>query len=109
MHGELFWRYDNDNVRFFIMCSDVFAWGTADCEELTPDNIHELRKAHDDLCNIDPKHALLTGDLFAARMRKMRPQGAAYPTNKEIWPLLDACGPERELDALNPFGRPDPE
>lgn len=44
------------------------------------------------------------GDLFAARVRSMRPQGAAYKVryDKSIWPLFDACGPEREIGMGNP-------
>ena len=35
-------------------------------------------------------------ELFSARVRKMRPQGASYKLYpKELWPLFDACGPER--------------
>lgn len=43
-------------------------------------------------------------DLFAARVRGMRPQGAAYTFYPpETWPLFDACGPEREIGFGNPY------
>lgn len=44
------------------------------------------------------------GDLFAARVRGMRPQGAAYKVryDKSIWHLFNECGPERETGPGNP-------
>lgn len=43
-------------------------------------------------------------DLFAARSRKMRPQGAAYKVRypEELWGLFNAAGPEREVGLGNP-------
>jgi hypothetical protein len=108
LHSELYWRFDNNEAKFFVMCSDVFHWGTADCEEITPNNIKEFWKAHGDLYAIDSEHAeIWTGDLFAARMRKMRPQGAAYPKDRALWPLFDACGPKRKVDLSNPKNHPE--
>jgi hypothetical protein len=88
------------------MCSDEFAWGTADLEQITPENIHELERAIADVKAIDKDigHAFI---LFAARQRKMRPQGAAYPKDKELWPLFDACGPKREVNMINPHRHPE--
>lgn len=36
-------------------------------------------------------------------MRKERPQGACYPSNKDLWPLFDACGPEKPTGFGNPY------
>jgi hypothetical protein len=45
-------------------------------------------------------------ELFCARVRKMRPQGAWYAYCPEAeWPLFDACGPERGVDAGNPYAQ----
>jgi hypothetical protein len=43
-------------------------------------------------------------DLFVARVRNMRPQGAAYKVRypEEIWGLFNAAGPEREVGLGNP-------
>lgn len=43
-------------------------------------------------------------DLFCARVRGERPQGAAYKVRypEELWPLFDAAGPEREVGFGNP-------
>ena len=44
------------------------------------------------------------GELFCARIRKMRPQGACYAYyDKKDWHLFDACGPERECGFGNPM------
>lgn len=43
-------------------------------------------------------------DLYSCRIEGMRPQGAVYRHNKkELWPLFDACGPEREVGLGNPY------
>lgn len=87
------------------MCSDLFEWGTADCEEITPDNFPELKRAVADVSAID-RYSSWGPELFCARVRKMRPQGACY---RSIPPLLtdlfDACGPERKVDMCNPQTR----
>lgn len=115
----LSWRFDdNDKLSFFINCSDVFYWATSDAEDVTPDNISILEKSFKDLENIDYDYAYAYGStLFCARLRKMRPQGAAYPfssftipecdpqdleTYQKVWNLFDAAGPEREVGTFNP-------
>lgn len=89
-----------------VNTNDLFAWGCADCEEVTPANIHELRKAYDD-CKAAYKFGRVYGTtLFACRVNKMRPQGAAYPRGEAfelLAPLLNACGPEREVGHGNPY------
>lgn len=56
---------------------------------------------------MEPKSVTVTmqaSSLFACRSRKMRPQGACYPDDHpELWPLFDACGPEREVGMGNPY------
>lgn len=43
-------------------------------------------------------------DLYAARVREMRPQGACYSRYpEEAWPLFHAAGPEREVGHGNPY------
>jgi len=86
--SELWW---NEDLNFSAICNDVFWWGTADCEDITPDTIVMLEKALAD-------GGILYGMmLYCARQRKMRPQGAIYKDiDKKYWPLFDACGPERK-------------
>lgn len=109
--GDLYWRTDDEYepCTFFVNCNDVFAWACADCEEITPENIDELERAMQDCI----KASNLTGGeiygemLFCCRIRKMRPQGAAYPKKcPDLWPLFDACGPERKTDFGNPHPHP---
>lgn len=105
--GLIRWRRDKQGQLIpFILCSDLFYWGVADLEDITPDNVGELKQAHDDLGAINPDEfwGYYAGDLFCARIREMRPQGAAYSSySKDIWPLFDACGPEREAGYGNPY------
>lgn len=106
MEGSLYWRCDGEYapIKFFINCNDVFAWGCADSEEITPENLSALKQAIEDCNKIIPNYGpIYGGDLFCARTRKFRPQGAAYPSKKELWPLFDACGPEREVGFGNPY------
>lgn len=112
VEGMLLWRTDmftSDGSHVFpfavhVSCNDVFAWGCADAEQITPANLPELRKALEDVSATAKKWS--GGDavsLFAARIRQHRPQGACYPDDRDLWPLFDACGPERELGIGNPY------
>jgi hypothetical protein len=65
-------------------------------------NSPEFKEAYSH--QIWPHKFLPIGDLFAARVRKMRPQGAAYKVryDESIWHLFNECGPEREVGNGNP-------
>ena len=95
---DLSWRMDGEYapIRFYINCGDLFYWATADAEDLTPDNITIMEQAIEDCKKLVLWGTIYADSLFAARVRKMRPQKPAYPKNHpELWPLYDACGPER--------------
>jgi hypothetical protein len=83
--------------KVFVICNDVFYWGTADLEEVTPENFHILEQSL--------KDDEFYGDiLFCARVRKMRPQGAFYKSlDDNQKKLFNECGPEREIDLTNPY------
>ena len=86
-------------------CNDLFYWAVADAEHITEETLQDFNKAIDDCAgNKD-----LGAWLYCSRIRKMRPQGAAYSyIPEELWPLFDACGPERPTDSSafgNPFKR----
>jgi hypothetical protein len=107
IHDALSWIVDGENVAFCINCNDVFEWATADVEELTPENIDVFEQACADCWEIDEE--IYAPYLFCARVRKMRPQGAAYPKgdeHKKLRALLDAAGPARSIDLLNPKAAP---
>lgn len=107
----IWWRTDTEYapVTFFVSCNDEFSWGTADAEEVTAENLHELKEALDDTYKVAGRPGqVYAGELFVARVRKMRPQGACYERySSTLRPLFDACGPEREVNFLNP--KPYPE
>lgn len=90
----------------FINCNDQFCWGCADAEPLTEENFPLLEQAFKDCMEATGSNDV-TSDafvLFVARLRKTRPQGAMYHyLEKELWPLFDAAGPEREVGLGNPF------
>lgn len=93
---ELYW---DKKLEFFILCNDIFFWGSADAEEIFQEDLELLEQSLID----DP----YTGNLlYCARKRQLRPQNAAYPmVLKEYWHFYDTCGPEREIDMLNPQSR----
>lgn len=107
IHDYLFWRVKDGAVEFFVNCNDVFFWGCADAEDLTADSLPILEQAVIDTTAAVPHYGdIFATDLFVSRMRGMRPQTACYPGYpKELWPLFDACGPEREAGMGNPYTR----
>lgn len=112
----LLWSVKDGHAKFSVICNDVFWWGSADAEDLTPDNVDELKRAREDVMSAkgrdqgsseaEWRYEAYAKELFCARVRKMRPQGAAYPKDPKMWSLFDACGPEREIDILNPIPHP---
>lgn len=109
---RVWWRTDAEYapVTFFVNCNDLFDWGCADCETLTPERLPLLGRALEDCAKAcgDDRDAEKRGwpwgiELFCARLRGERPQGAAYPKDRRLWPLFDACGPERTKGHGNPY------
>ena len=100
LHDSIWWRCDGEfsPITIFIVCNDQFYWATADLEKITADNFSVLKQAIGDAKNIDPVLGALRGCLlFCCRVRGMRPQQPAYPTDKPEWrEIFDACGPERD-------------
>ena len=103
---QLWWRVDDDQLTLFAKCSDTFDWGTADCEEITEQNIDILEQSFDD-CTANS--AGLIGEcfiatLFASRVRKRRPmrmfmeKAEADGASPKLLELLESCGePNIEL------------
>jgi len=103
-HDELFWHADG---KLFANVSDVFDWGSADAEPITPDRLPLLEQAYTDLKGLNAEE--YTAALYAARARGMRPQGAAYPEGAAVQALFDECGHEREIGIGNPKPPPRPQ
>lgn len=100
IRDELGWTVTPTGIELWANVSDVFAWGSADAEDITPERLPILEQAYQDLEAVGAKSCM--AELYAARVRGMRPQGAAYPKNAAAAALFDACGPDRKLDLLNP-------
>lgn len=110
INSELLWHTDGRRIQVWANVSDVFAWGGSDAEEITPENLPILMQAVADLTSIHRFDAIYAPELFAARLRGMRPQGAAYPKERAATQaLFDACGPERDPGLGNPRRVPVPE
>lgn len=99
--SEQIWLYLKDQQpAIAVDVSDVFGWGGSDAEDVTPEHLPVLEQAWRDCKAVDADE--WTVELYAARVRGMRPQGAAYPTEAAIAALFDACGPERPTGLGNP-------
>ncbi len=103
LHDMIWWTVKGEDVHFCINCSDLFFWGSADAEDITPESLPILKQSIEDCKKIEDSSWVYGCNLFASRIRKERPQGACYPSNKDLWPLFDACGPERETGLGNPY------
>jgi hypothetical protein len=98
----LYWSVNDGVVRFWVICNDMFAWGCADAEDITDEDLPALEQAFTDAKEVGEVAEFPT--LYAARRRGMRPQGAMYKCLPEVaWPLYDAAGPHRERSLMNPF------
>lgn len=107
---DLCWRCGEEkSIKFFINCNDLFWWGVADGEEITPENFDDIEVALKDVITADPNLSSYEAFdcalvLWCCRVRKMRPQGACYSEKEKLlWPLYDAAGPEREVAFGNPY------
>jgi len=108
VYGEpIYWRTDGEHVpvTFWVLCNDVFWWAAADAEQVTLEDVPELRQAIEDVRTLlepekSPHYCIEsyeTGcELWCARKRKMRPQQPAYPKDDRLRALFDACGPVRK-------------
>jgi hypothetical protein len=112
---SLWWRFeegrtgDREALTFFAQCSDVFYWGSADVEPITPETIWDLEHAFKDVkIAKDGDWDISEGTyLYCARRRQMRPQGAMYKyLDPKTHHLFDQCGPEREVGLGNPTHHP---
>lgn len=84
-------------------CNDIFFWACADAEEIQ--NKEDIELLEEILEQVDIKDGFcVVGDLYCAKKKGIRPQGAAYTYYpKKYWPLFNSCGPEREVNMANPY------
>jgi hypothetical protein len=105
---DTFWTFKDGQLQLWVNCSDSFYWGCADAEEITEANLPELETARNDLIAAGDTQASHLANLFASRVRKIRPQGALYEyIEPELYPLFNACGPHRPVDLGNPVSTPE--
>jgi hypothetical protein len=103
----LIWHKDsNGRMAFFMMCSDTFAWGCADAEEIALEDLPMLRQCLDDLKAAGDYSEVWLAELYCARKRGMRPMNrwmeAYWAELGSARELIEAAGPERE----SVFGAP---
>lgn len=101
VQDSLWWREKDGQIRFFAPCNDLFWWGTADLEEITSENVDVLEQTERDLCALEEAthgtQMVYLSELFAARVRRMRPQRPCYKSMPlDVAALFDACGPARD-------------
>lgn len=98
-------KNDGSRARFFVNCNDVFDWGTADCDELLPEDIEPLKDACKQCLDVHPIFGYIYGPmLWASRKRGVRPQGAMWSNiPMPLWPLFEAAAPERAVTLFNPL------
>lgn len=96
--GELIWSVTDDikgKVHFSLMCSDTFAWGTADAEKVeTKEDIQLFAQCQEDLKAISAGAEGYVSELYAARRRGMRPM--------RLWLKLLLNGSYRDPDPRMP-------
>lgn len=103
LQDMVWWSVIDRKPRFMITCSDIFFWGSADGEDITEENFDILKQSIKEVKEIDEYEVYQGCYLFVARVRRERPQGAAYPDNKDLWKLFDTCGPEKPTGLGNPY------
>lgn len=109
----IWWRKadpaQGEHLQVFVGCNDVFAWAYADVEEITSENVDAFVKTFSECEEKFGKYnAIHAGDLFVARQRGLRPQGAYLnligkgPNGEEWVALFLQAGPAREVGMGNP-------
>jgi hypothetical protein len=91
----------------WVVCNDVFGWATADCEDITLENVDEFERCAVDYESVYPlrpkniedlhcQRLSTIGILFACRVRKQRPfkHNDSYGVADKIVPFIEAI-PER--------------
>lgn len=106
----LIWQVDQEGrLRFSMLCSDTFAWGCADAEEVTRKDLPLLRECLADLKAVKDYGELWLSVLYCCRKREMRPMNAwvekvprADGMPQAVLDLILAAGPERESTFMAP-------
>ncbi len=92
-HDCLWWSADGDTVSLFVNCTGWFG-EASDVEPITADRLEAFRQVFADTAAVTGGDMTAAPLLYVCRMRGVRPQQSAYPSDARLWAALDACGPE---------------
>lgn len=109
-HEGVIWHVHDDQLHFSAMCSDTFAWGSADAEPIEPADVPALQQCFADLKAIGRSALIYVPELYAARKRGTRPMNRwmtkilddDQPDDVAVRALFEQVGPPRE----SVFGAP---
>ena len=97
-------------LAFYVRCNDVFVWGGADVEAITPADLPDLHAAWRDCRVADDEGSAYWPELWVARKRHQRPQGAILhnlqASGDRALPLFLTAGPPRPVGPGNPVAFP---
>jgi len=89
--GDNLWW--DEELNFYIMCSDLFSIASADCEPI--ESMEDVNLLNDCILECETAkeyHGVVGFLLYCARKRKSRPIKLMYEyINEALWPLLDDC------------------
>lgn len=105
----MIWHVTDGRAHLSVICSDTFAWGCADAEEITAADMPLLRQCLTDLRAAEVHGEIWLGELYCCRKRGMRPMNRWIKDMREreglsdaVLALIEAAGPARE----SMFGAP---
>lgn len=99
LQEDLWWSHRSGQIKFYILCNDMFWWATADLEEILPEDLPQLTQAYQDLEALGGCQEVWAPQLWISRKRQMRPQRPWW--DRERLPegakgLFLAAGPPRD-------------
>lgn len=84
---EFSFTNEKGKLRFWMDCSDLFAHGIADCEEILPEDLFLLRKCFEE-------DLVYGGWLFCCRKRKRMPMSYVFEAHlytEDLRKLFEEC------------------
>lgn len=90
LNDWIYLQADDEYIKLFVNCNDVFYWAMSESEEIKPEEIKDLREC----AKLSKDYGAM---LWACRKRGMRPQSPRFKDfSDEEKKLFEACGPERD-------------
>ena len=89
------WEIEPATIRPYLDASDWFRKGAVEAVYFGADDLPAIEQAMRE-CEAMAKFCEGYGPLlWACRKEKRRPAKESYPDCEKLWPLFDACGPEK--------------